>query len=41
MRVRRIIRSIVLAATLAAFTALSWATTIMAASGGADWPKFR
>jgi hypothetical protein len=37
MHVRRIVRSLVLAATLATITALGWATTIFAASGGSDW----
>jgi hypothetical protein len=41
MRVRRTLRSIGIAASLAAFTALTWATTIMAATGGADWPVKR
>lgn len=41
MRVRRIYRSIVVAATLATLTALSWASTILAASGGGDWPLRR
>jgi hypothetical protein len=41
MRIRRIVRSLVLAASVAAITALGWATTIMAASGGGDWPKLR
>jgi hypothetical protein len=37
MRVPRLVRSLVLAASLAAITALGWATTILAASGGSDW----
>jgi hypothetical protein len=37
MRIRRIIRSLLLAASLATITALGWATTIFAASGGSDW----
>jgi hypothetical protein len=37
MHVRRMIRSLVLAATLATITAVGWATTIFAASGGSDW----
>jgi hypothetical protein len=37
MHVRRMIRSLVLAASLATITALGWATTIFAASGGSDW----
>jgi hypothetical protein len=41
MRVRRIIRSIVLALSLAAVSALSLAGTILAASGGGDWPVLR
>ena len=38
MRVRRLIRSLVVAATIATITAMSWATTILAATGGGDWP---
>jgi hypothetical protein len=41
MRVRRFVRSLVLAASLAALTLAGWATTIIAASGGGDWPKLR
>ena len=38
MRTRRVIRSLVVAATLATITAMSWATPILAAPGGGDWP---
>jgi hypothetical protein len=41
MRVRPLVRSLLLAASLAAITVLGWATTIIAASGGGDWPKLR
>jgi hypothetical protein len=41
MRVRRFIRSLVVAATIATITAMSWATTILAATGGGDWPLRR
>jgi hypothetical protein len=41
MRVRRLIRSLVVAATIATITAMSWATTILAATGGGDWPLRR
>ena len=37
MRIRRFIRPLVLAATVATITALGWATTIFAGSGGSDW----
>jgi hypothetical protein len=35
------VRALVLSASLAAITVLGWATTIIAASGGGDWPKLR
>jgi hypothetical protein len=41
MRVTRIARTILLAASLAALTALSIASTVLAGSGGGDWPLFR
>jgi hypothetical protein len=41
MRVKRIYRSVLLAVSLAAFTALSIATTVLAGSGGGDWPALR
>lgn len=41
MHARRIVRSIVLAVSLATLTALSWASTIMAVTGGGDFPVRR
>lgn len=38
MRTRRIIRSLVVAATAAALSVLSIASTVMAVTGGGDFP---
>jgi hypothetical protein len=39
MRVRRIVRSVSVAAMLATLMALGWASTILACTGGATWPR--
>jgi len=39
MRIRRIARSLVVAGTAAMLGMLSIATTVMACTGGADWPR--
>lgn len=41
MRNSRIVRKLVLAATAAALTLVSIATTVMASTGGGDFPRFR
>ncbi len=41
MRNNRLVRKLVLAATAAALTLVSLATTVMAATGGGDFPRFR
>jgi len=41
MRNSRIVRQLVIAATAAALTLVSLATTVMAATGGGDFPRFR
>lgn len=38
MRIRRIVRSLMVAGTAAMLGVLSIATTAMACTGGADWP---
>lgn len=39
MRTTRILRSILAAASLAALTALSFATAVLGASNGGSWPN--
>lgn len=39
MRTRRFVRSLTVAGTAAMLGLLSLATTVMACTGGADWPK--
>ncbi len=39
MRIRRIARSLMVAGTAAMLGMLSIATTVMACTGGADWPR--
>jgi hypothetical protein len=39
MRTRRFVRSLVVAGTAAMLSLLSIATTVMACTGGADWPR--
>lgn len=39
MRMHRAIRSMALAITLAALSALSFVTTVLGASTGGDWPR--
>jgi hypothetical protein len=39
MHLRRFVRSVSVAATIATVMALGWATTILACTGGATWPK--
>ena len=41
MRNSRIVRKLVAAGTMAALTLVSLATTVMAATGGGDFPRFR
>ena len=41
MRTRRIVRSLVVAGTVAMLSLLSLATTVMAATGGGDFPRYR
>ena len=41
MRNNRFVRKLVLAATAAALTLVSVATSVMAATGGGDFPRFR
>ncbi len=41
MRNNRFVRQLALAATAAALTLVSLATTVMAATGGGDFPRFR
>ncbi len=41
MRNSRFVRQLVIAATTAALTLVSLATTVMAATGGGDFPRFR
>lgn len=41
MRTSRILRTLMVAGTSAALTLLSIATTVMAATGGGDFPRFR
>ncbi len=39
MRTRRFVRSLVVAGTAAMLGVLSLVTTVMACTGGADWPR--
>lgn len=39
MRTKRLIRSVMIAGTSAALTMLSLVSTVLAASGGGDFPK--
>jgi len=41
MRNNRYVRKLVVAGTAAALTLVSLATTVMAATGGGDFPRFR
>jgi hypothetical protein len=41
MRTSRIVRTLVVAVTSAALTLLSLATTVMAATGGGDFPRLK
>jgi hypothetical protein len=41
MRTSRILRTLVVAGTSAALTLLSIASTVMAATGGGDFPRFK
>jgi hypothetical protein len=41
MQIRRIARSLVAAATIAMLSILSLATTVMACTGGGDFPRLR
>lgn len=41
MRKNRFVRKLVVAGTAAALTLVSIATTVMAATGGGDFPRFR
>jgi hypothetical protein len=41
MRTSRIVRTLVVAGTTAALTLLSVVTTVMAATGGGDFPRLR
>jgi len=41
MRIRRIARSLVVAGTVAMLSLLSIATTVMAVTGGGDFPRLR
>jgi hypothetical protein len=41
MRTRRIARSLVAAGTIAMLSILSLATTVMACTGGGDFPRLR
>jgi hypothetical protein len=41
MRIRRIARSLVAAGTIAMLSLLSLATTVMACTGGGDFPRLR
>jgi hypothetical protein len=41
MRTKRIVRSLVIAGSAAALSILSIVSTVMAVTGGADFPRFR
>ena len=41
MRTKRLVRSLAIAGTGAMLTILSVVSTVMAASGGGDFPRFR
>ena len=41
MRTRRFVRTIMVAGPAAVLRILSLASTVMAVTGGADWPRFR
>ena len=41
MRTKRIMRSLVIAGTAAALSILSLVSTVMAVTGGGDFPRFR
>jgi hypothetical protein len=41
MRTKRIVRSILVAGTAAALSILSLATTVLAVTGGGDFPRLR
>jgi hypothetical protein len=41
MRTKRIARTLMIAGTAAALSILSIVSTVMAASGGGDFPRFR
>jgi hypothetical protein len=41
MRIRRTVRSLVAAGTVAMLSLLSLATTVMAVTGGGDFPRIR
>jgi hypothetical protein len=41
MRMNRILRSLMVAGTAAALSILSIVSTVMAASGGGDFPRFK
>ncbi len=41
MRTTRILRTLMVAGTAAALSILSIASTVMAATGGGDFPRFR
>jgi hypothetical protein len=41
MRTRRFVRSLMVAGTAAALSILSLVSTVMAVTGGADWPRLR
>ncbi len=41
MRIQRIVRTLMIAGTAAALSILSIVSTVMAASGGGDFPRLR
>jgi hypothetical protein len=41
MRMNRLVRTLMVAGTAAALSILSIVSTVMAASGGGDFPRFR
>lgn len=41
MRLNRLVRTLMVAGTAAALSILSIVSTVMAASGGGDFPRFR
>ena len=41
MRMQRLVRTLMVAGTAAALSILSIVSTVMAASGGGDFPRFR